>query len=120
MASFSFTNQAFRLSFSPGESRALRRPNLSLDKIRIISAQMAALPSKADLGHRVSKKMLFNSIVGEYRTSSQKVLVLGKLKGSSECLKITISHPGIDHIWVCGSQASELESKLTEFIGLKQ
>jgi hypothetical protein len=63
--------------------------------------------------------MLFNNLLGEYRTSAERILILGKLKGSTEALKITISHPGIDQIWVCGFQAAELEAKLNQFMGKK-
>jgi len=119
LATFTFTKDTFRLNLSPAESRALERPSLSLDKTRLISARLLEFPGKVTLGYRVSKPMLFNNLLGEYRTSAGTTLVLGKLKGSTEALKITISHPGIDQIWVCGVQALELEEKLNQFLDKK-
>jgi len=43
-------------------------------------------------------------------------VVLGSLRGSGASLKITLSHPSIDEIWVCGSQAEQLEVDLKKFI----
>jgi hypothetical protein len=57
--------------------------------------------------------------MGEYRSNSKKVVVLGSLRGSGASLKITLSHPSIDEIWVCGSAALELEKKLAVFIKSK-
>ena len=116
MATFTFTNEAFKLNLSPSESRALGRRSLSLDKARIKSFRMIDFPERVTLGQKVSKSMLFNSLLGEYRNSSDRTLVLGKLSGTPETLKIAVSHPSIDQILVCGAQVSDLESKLAQFL----
>jgi hypothetical protein len=72
-------------------------------------------PGKAALGERVSKAILFPGVMGAYRSDSKRVLVLGNLRGSGLSLKIALSHPSIDEIWVCGSEALELEKKLAAF-----
>ena len=116
MATFILTKDAFKIHLSPAESRALGRPNLSLDKSRIESFQVVDFPEKLRLGQKVSKAMLFNSFLGEYRARTQRTLVLGKLRGSSETLKISISHPTIDQILVCGRQVRDLESMLSKYL----
>ena len=119
MATFTFTKEAFRLNLSPAESRALGRPSISLDKSRLKAFKLIDMPERVALGQKVSRPMLFNSLLGEYRTSSVRTLVLGKAKGQEQVLKISISHPSIDQVLVCGAQASELESKLAQFLATK-
>lgn len=97
----------------------LGRPSISLDKSRLKAFKLIDMPERVALGQKVSRPMLFNSLVGEYRTRSLRTLVLGKVRGSQQALKITISHPSIDQIYVFGSQASELESKLAQFLATK-
>jgi hypothetical protein len=53
--------------------------------------------------------------MGAYRSDSKRVLVFGNLRRSEASLKITLSHPSIDEIWVCGSEALELEKQLAAF-----
>ena len=119
MASFTFTNESLKINLSPAESRVIGRPSISLDKSRLKAFKLIDMPERVALGQKVSRPMLFNSLVGEYRTSSLRTLVLGKAKGSEQVLKITISHPSIDQVLVCGAQASELESKLVNFLSNK-
>ena len=119
MASYSFTNRTFNIKLTARESKALRRPNLSLEKARVSAVDLLEFPGKAAFGVRVSKAMLFPGVMGAYRSDSKRVLVLGNLRGSEASLKITLSHPSIDEIWVCGSEALELEKKLAAFIKSK-
>ena len=119
MASFTFTNESLKINLSPAESRVIGRPSISLDKSRLKAFKLIDVPERVALGQKVSRPMLFNSLVGEYRTSSLRTLVLGKARGSQQALKITISHPSIDQVLVCGVQASELESKLAQFLATK-
>ena len=119
MATFIFTKEAFRLNLSPAESRALGRPSISLDKVRVQACKLIDMPERVALGQKVSRPMLFNSLLGEYRTSSARTLVFGKAKGQEQVLKISISHPSIDQVLVCGVQSSELESKLAQFLATK-
>lgn len=116
MASFSFSKLAFSINLNGREKRALNRPNLVLEKSRLITADLADFPGKATLGIKISKHMLFLGAVGEYRSNSKRSLVLGRLGGSGQALKIKISHPSIDEIWVCGSQAKQLEADLKKFL----
>lgn len=116
MASYSFAQQKFTINLNGRERRALGRPNLVLEKIRVSSAEIVDFPGKGELGVKVSRFTLFIGVVGEYRLNSKKTLVLGALRGSSHILRIKISHPGIDEIWVCGSQAKELGHQLNKFI----
>lgn len=119
MATFTFTKEAFRLNLSTAESKALGRPSISLDKIRLKAFKLIDMPERVALGQKVSRPILFNSLIGEYRTSSLRTLVLGKAKGPEQVLKISISHPSIDQVLVCGVQSSELESKLAQFLATK-
>ena len=80
------------------------------------ACKLIDMPERVALGQKVSRPMLFNSLIGENRTSSVRTLVLGKAKGSEQVLKISISHPSIDQVLVCGAQANELESKLAQFL----
>ena len=114
VATFGFSKAGFRIILNGREKRALSRPGLLLEKSRLISAELADFPDKASLGMKVSKRLMFFGVTGEYRTNSKRTLVFGKLGG--QALKIRISHPGIDEIWVSGPQATELESQLKSFI----
>jgi hypothetical protein len=115
MASYSFTKRTFNIRLTARESKALRRPNLSLEKTRVLAVELLEFPSRAALGQRVSKGILFPGVMGEYRSNSKKFVVLGNLRGSGLSLKIALSHPSIDEIWVCGSAASELSKQLAAF-----
>ena len=116
MASFSFNKVAFSINLNGREKRALNRPNLVLEKTRLMSVEFAEFPGKATLGIKISKHLLFLGVVGEYRSNSKRSLVLGRLGGAGQALKIKISHPSIDEIWVCGSQAEQLEADLKKFL----
>jgi hypothetical protein len=119
MATYSFTNQTFNIRLTSRERKALGRPNLNLEKARVLAVDLLEFPGKAALGVRVSKSVLFPGVMGEYRSNSKKFVVLGNLRGSGASLKIRLSHPSIDEIWVCGSAAIELEKKLAAFIKSK-
>ena len=119
MATFSFTKLAFSINLNGQERRALGRPNLILEKSRLSTVEMAEFPGKAALGIKISKFSLFAGAVGEYRSNTKRTLVLGHLRGSAKALKITISHPSIDEIWVCGSSAQDLEQQIAKFIKSK-
>ena len=119
MATYSFTNQSFNIRLTSRERRALGRPSLNLEKSRVLAIEFAEFPGKGALGLKVSRGVLFPGVMGEYRTNSKKFVVLGNLRGSGASLKITLSHPSIDEIWVCGSAAIELEKKLAAFIKSK-
>jgi hypothetical protein len=116
VASFSFSKSAFSINLNGREKRALNRPSLVLEKTRLISVEIADFPGKATLGIKISKHMLFFGVAGEYRSASKRSLVLGRLGGSGQALKIKISHPSIDEIWICGSQAEQLEVDLNKFL----
>jgi hypothetical protein len=89
---------------------------LNLEKARVLAVDLVEFPTKATLGVRVSKAVLFPGVMGEYRSRTKKNVVLGNLRGTGACLKITLSHPSIDVLWICGSSALELEKKLTGFM----
>jgi hypothetical protein len=116
MSTYSFTNQTFNISLTSRERKILGRPSLKLEKSRVLAAEFAEFPGKGALGLRISRGVLFSGVMGEYRSNSKKILVLGNLRSSGANLKITLSHPSIDEIWVCGSSAIELEKKLAAFI----
>jgi hypothetical protein len=115
---YSFNKTTFTIRFNWLESRALGRPHFVLEKARLISVESLVLPGKRELGARISKTSLFLGVLGEYRSGSNRVLVLGNSRGSGPSLKIKVSHPSIDVIWVCGSQVAELEGQLAEFMGI--
>lgn len=116
MSNYTITKDAFKINLSPRERRALARRGLSIERTRLVSAQLAEFPEKLDLGLKVPKNLLFGGVFGEYRANTKKILVLGNTKGSEPCLKIRISHPNIDEIWVCGSKAAPLQKELDSFI----
>jgi hypothetical protein len=116
VASFSFSKLAFSINLNGREKRALNRPSLVLEKTRLMTVEFAEFPGKATLGIKISKHMLFFGVAGEYRSNSKRSLVLGRLGGSGQALKIRISHPSIDEIWICGSQAEQLEVDLKKFL----
>ncbi len=116
MAIYSFRQLAFSINLNGRERRALGRPNLVLEKSRLLSVEMAQFPTKESLGIKISKFSLFSGAMGEFRSNTKRTLVLGNLRGSAESLKIKVSHPSIDEIWVCGSGAKELEQQLAKFI----
>lgn len=99
-----------------GQKRALGRPNLVLEKSRVLSAEIEDLPGQGELRVKVSRFALFMGAVGGKSLEFEETLVLGTLRGSSQILRIKISHPGIDEIWVCGSQAKELGQQLNKFL----
>ena len=113
MASLSFSKVSLTIHLNGRERRALGRPNLVLEKSRLKSAELADLPGKESLGMKTSKFSLFSGSMGEYRTNSKRVLVLGSSKTG---LLIKLSHPSIDEVWFCGSQAKELEQQINNFI----
>ncbi len=119
MATYSFANQSFNIRLTSRERKALGRPSLNLEKSRVLAVELAEFPGKGALGVRVSRGVLFPGVMGEYRTNSKKFVVLGSLRGSGSNLKIVLSHPSIDEIWVCGSAVSDLEKKLAAFINGK-
>jgi hypothetical protein len=116
MATFTFSKFGFSINLNGRERRALNRPSLVLEKSRLITAELSDFPGKATLGVKISKHMLFFGVAGEYRSNSKKYLVFGRLSGSGQALKIKISHPSIDEIWVCGSKAEQLEVDLKKLI----
>lgn len=116
MATYSFSKTAFSINLNGRERRALGRPNLILEKSRLIIADFADFPVKDSLGIKISKFSLFPGVMGEFRSNTKRSLVLGSLRGSGLSLRIKISHPSIDEIWVCGSQAKELEQQLAKFL----
>lgn len=113
MASFSFSNVSLTIHLNGRERRALGRPNLVLEKSRLKSVELADLPGKESLGMKTSKFSLFSGAMGEYRTNSKRILVLGSSKTG---LLIKVSHPSIDEVWFCGFQAKELGQQINNFI----
>lgn len=118
MASFHFHNGTFTINLNGKERRALARPKLLIEKSRLIAMELAEYPGKAALGIKTSKAALFSGILGEFRSGSKKILVLGKLRGRSG-LKIKVSHPNFDEIWVFGHEVAELEQQLVDFLKSK-
>ncbi len=119
MPTFNFTDKNVKITFSFRESRVLGRPSLALDKSRVLSFELTDFPRTQGLGYRVSKPSLFNRVLGQYRSGSRQILALGSLRGHGHALKINVSHPSIDEIWVCGDQVSELEGQLIKFMAKK-
>ena len=115
MASFSFGSDSFTVNFSARERRALNRPGLSFDKSRIISAEIADFPEKRDLGQKISESMLFRGVFGEYRSGSQKLLVLGTPKKSTPSLRVRVFHPNIEEIWIFGPEVESIQAQLRTF-----
>lgn len=116
MATFTFNSKGLNVNLTSRERRVLGRPSLVIDKERLLSADSVTFPGKLELGVRVSKRLLLGGALGEFRTSSKRTLVLGNLKAEGECLRIRLSHPSIDEIWVCGRAAKELEVQLAKFM----
>jgi hypothetical protein len=83
----------------------------------LISVEAKAFPGKDSLGVRISRKSLLLGVLGEYRSGSSKVLVLGKPRRSGQSLKIKISHPSIDVIWVSGPEVQVTQKQLSTLIG---
>jgi hypothetical protein len=115
MAVYSFTKNTFNIELTSRERKVLGRPSLRLEKSRVLAAEFADFPGKGALGLRISRGVLFPGVMGEYRSNSMKVVVFGSLRGSGASLKITLSHPSIDEIWVCGSKAEQLEVDLKKY-----
>lgn len=117
MPAYSFSKTTFTIRFNWLESRALGRPHFVLEKARLISVEALVLPGKRELGVRISKRSLFLGVLGEYLSGSNRILVLGNSRGSGPSLKIKVSHPSIDVIWICGSQVSGVQAELAAFMG---
>jgi hypothetical protein len=116
VASFNFSDKDVKIIFNFRESNVLGRPTLALDKSRITAFELTDFPEIQALGYRVSKSSLFNRLLGQYRSGNKQLLALGSLKGKGQALKISISHPSIDEIWVCGEQVNELQGQLMKFV----
>jgi hypothetical protein len=116
---FNFTDKQVNIVFSFRESNVLGRPNLALDKSRLLSFELVDFPGMQALGYRTSKSSILNRLLGQYRSGNKQLLALGSLKGKGQALKISISHPSIDEIWVCGEQVNELQVQLTKFVSKK-
>ena len=114
MAKYSLNSTHLTVRFNWLERRVLGRPNLIVETSRLMTFESLPLPGKSELGLRVSKKSPVFGVLGEYRSRFSKVLVLAKGRNSGNCLKIQVSHPNIDVIWVCGSQANDLRVKLAQ------
>ena len=114
MPTYSFNKINFTARFNWLESRVLDRPQLVLERSRLIVHEPSVIPSKRELGLRVSKKSLLLGLFGEYRTGTSKTLVLGNPRGSELSLKIKVVHPSFDFIWICGPQAKEVEKQLSQ------
>ena len=112
MPTYSFSKTNFTARFNWLESRVLGRPQLVLERSRLIVLEPSVIPSKRELGLRVSKKSLLLGLFGEYRTGTSKTLVLGNPKGSELSLKIKVVHPSFDFIWICGPQVNEVQKQL--------
>jgi len=115
MAIYSFGDEDFKIKFSLGERRAFGRNSLNLDKPRILLADMVKFPEKIELGQKISH-VLFGEVTGEYRSRTKKILVFGKAQRDKLSLKIRVSHPNVDEIWVCGARAESLHKELQAFI----
>jgi len=116
VSNFTFSKFSLRVSLSFRESRAIGRPGLSIEKSRLISVDLVDFPGSQKFGHKISKNLLFKGDTGEYRLGSKKLLVLGSQRGSEPALRISISHPNIDEIWVCGVKATSLQKDLESFM----
>ena len=116
MPTYSFSKTSFAARFNWLESRVLDRPQLVLERSRLIVLESSVFPGKRELGLRVSKKSLLLGLFGEHRTGTSKTLVLGNPRGSELSLKIKVVHPSFDFIWICGPQAKEVEKQLSQKI----
>lgn len=81
MASYGFNKTSFTVTFNWRERRSLGRPHLSIEKSRITSVTALEFPGKANLGVRISKRPFLFGILGEFRSSNKRTLVLGNLRG---------------------------------------
>lgn len=115
MAKFSFCETALSIKLNPLERLILGRPYLVLDNSRLLSFYPRPFPGKKTLGSKVSKRLPLG-VLGEYKEELHKTLVLGSIRESSESVKIRVSHPSLDEIWVCGPKGVELEKQLQEFL----
>jgi hypothetical protein len=116
MANYVFIKDVFNVNLSYLERRTLARTGLSLEKSRLVSADIAKFPEKLELGRKISKIVFLGGISGEYRSNNKKILVFGKPTASDLSLRIRVSHPNIDEIWVCGAKAVPLQKELQAFI----
>jgi hypothetical protein len=72
-------------------------------------------PGKGHLGVRISKFALFGGLLGDYRSNSKRIIVLGRNNGESALL-IKFSHPNIDELWVCGPKATSWQQDLAKLL----
>lgn len=119
MATFTVGKGALHVNLSSRERRALRRTGLTIEKDRLLSVGLEQFPRKLDLGVKMSKTRLFGGVLGEYRSNTKKLLVLGNPGRSELSLRIRISHPNIDEIWVCGARSGTLHQELLSVLGSK-
>ena len=105
MAKINIQGKQLKVSFSPRERHLLGRPDLSLELQRITDVSVVSRPKTIDLGRKVSKSSLFGGPTGEYRSGSKKILLLGR---SSSYIRINLSHPSVDEVWVGSSHQSAL------------
>jgi hypothetical protein len=119
MATFTFSKNALHVNLSSGERRALRRTGLTVEKYRLLQVGLEQFPGKLDLGVKISRTMLFGGVLGEYRSNTKKLFVLGNPGRSELSLRIRISHPNIDEIWVCGARSGTLHQELLSVLGSK-
>ena len=112
MASLSAGQKALTIRLSSAERRLFGRPNISIELNRVQAAQMENLPSRAKLGIRATRRVLFGGLTGEWRNGSSRVLIFGGKPGTAS-LRITLKHPTIDEIWYSGRDAQSIAEKLS-------
>ena len=118
MAKFQVSMNKFRVSLTFQERAALSRPDIVLEANRLTSTELGKLPSKRDLGTRISKRGLFSGITREYRAGTKKILVIGKSGSGKSCLKIKFSHPTLDELWYCGTDADKVKVIVDQALGI--
>ena len=113
MARAALNRGNLQISLSSRERYLLRRPNISIELVRVISAALEDFPGRKSLGMRLSGRPLLGGLTGEYRFGSRKIIVLGR-RGGGRFLRIKLSHPTLDEIWYLGRDSEELSKALND------
>lgn len=112
MARLHIAGKHLHVSLTARERKLLERPNFIIDPSRITSVQISDGVTLPELGTKVSRRSLLGGVLGEYRTGSRRLLVLGK-GGAPKHLIITLAHPSIDEIIYCGKDADAIYQRLS-------
>ena len=113
MAIIKVAGKHLEVSLNARESRLLSRTNFKLELGRISGASLGSGLGNLDLGTKVSRSSIFSGYLGEYRSGSKRVMVLGTSRAGKH-VTISVLHPTIDQIIYCEKDAEALYESLTK------